>query len=452
MNKMVVWFHDFPDEPDTIIDNQLFERIKVSAFKAAGLNQRAKKLFNGDFNGFIHYIKKNNSRESSFNNVEIVLPAKEVLYTKVSVPSKSRNRIMQALPFILDDSLIKDVDKQYLALGNVKSGQCNIAIISRFIITQIYEQFKKLSLPVSIITSELFQLPWHQDKWTIAFNQDEVFIRTGSQSGITIKDNNIDFVFKLLLSNNELPHNSISEVDDEKNKIVQDRPKSIIIYANKQTENVEKIISIAESYHIETETIKGNLLKFALSAQQKNIKNLNFMNRGINLLQGEFNPAGINQINIPFFKTLGTLFVLWMFSQVSFMGYQWYLNKNNLYKVETELEQLYFKTFPDSKRLIDVRSQTENYLKQLKKQSTDDESFLSLLGQVGEKIHRFKDIKIQSLRFNDNVLQLEVLSKGFVFNKLKSSLQEEQGLLVEEKSSSRIKGEVHSVINFRMKN
>ena len=59
---------------------------------------------------------------------------------------------------------------------------------------------------------------------------------------------------------------------------------------------------------------------------------------------------------------------------------------------------------------------------------------------------------INSMRYNDGVLQLDVVSKGFIFNKLKSVLQNKHNLIVEEKSSSRIDGEVHSVLNFKTKN
>ncbi|MCU7817380.1 MAG: hypothetical protein KZQ57_00545, partial [gamma proteobacterium symbiont of Lucinoma myriamae] len=89
----------------------------------------------------------------------------------------------------------------------------------------------------------------------------------------------------------------------------------------------------------------------------------------------------------------------------------------------TQLESLYFKTFPDSRRLIDVRSQTENQYKQLKKNSASHSSFLGLLGLVGEELHRNKDFKINSLRYNDGVLQVDI--------------------------SSRVAGEVRSVLNFK---
>jgi len=461
---MIVWFHSIPDGPEVVNDSQLFEQINVSAFKPARKKESARKLFHGDFNGFVDYVTTNDS----FDNVEVILPAKEVIYTQVSVPSKSRSRIMQALPFMLDDGLINNVNEQYFALGDIKSGQCNIAILNRFLINKVFEQFKKLSLPVSVMTSELFQLPWYPDKWTITLLQDNIFIRTGPQSGMTVSDNNIDFIFHVLL-NNCLPEQAMKHKDEpasstdntsSEQNITQtpgnpdsDKPDSIIIYAQENTQLVEDIKTIAQKYSIDTEVVKGDLLKFALSENKTDIKNqASGRNWGINLLQGEFHPGRINPVKIPFLKSMLSVMVIGLFSQIFFMGYQWHLYQNNQIELEKELEQLFFKTFPDAKRLVDVRSQTESKLEQLQKNSSANDSFLNLLGLVGDEINHFKGINIQTLHYNEGILQLEILSKGFVFNQLKTSLQSKYGLLVEEKSSSRIKGEVHSVINFRMNN
>lgn len=449
---MIVWFHSFPEEPEVIIESQLLEQISVSAFSAANENSRAKKIFSGNFNSFIDFI----SSDTVYDDIEIILPASEVLLTKVTVPSKSKKRIMQALPFLLDENLVNHIDKQYFALGQINSDQCNIAIVENFIIEIIFNQFKALSLPVSTIYSEIFLLPWSPDKWSLGFLRNRVLIRTGAQSGLAVNVHNIDFVFRLLL-NNAMP----DETDDSENKKAHLKteqqnsktgiPDAIIIYAQENTEGIEKLSSVADEFLIETEIKKDSLLKLALSkTTAKDVKQSSDIS-GINLLQGKYHAAQFKQVKIPFLKTLSVFFGFWLISQIFFMAYQWTSNNNELNSLDSELEALYFTTFPDSKRLIDVRSQAESQLKQLKRNASSNSSFFSLLGLVGEEIQRNRDIKINSLRFNDGVLQLDVVSRGFVFNKLKSALQNKHGLIVEEKSSSRIAGEVHSVLNFKSK-
>lgn len=448
---MILWFHAFPDEPEVIIDSQLFEQINLSAFHVASGNERAKKLFSGHFNDFIDFAANNNP----FNDVEVILPASEVLYSSVAVPSKSRNRIMQALPFLLDDYLVSGMEKEHIALGDVASGQCNIAIVKHYIIENIFNQFKKLSLPVSIMTSEIFQLPWHQGKWSMCFLHNDVLIRTGAQSGVTGSIQNIDFIFSLLMKHSDLNEEELSndESATEKTKSLTGQddltgslPDSFIIYTSENTESIERISAIAQEHSIQLEIVKDNILKLALC---EHINKSDSHRWGINLLQGKYLAANLNQVKIPFKKTLAAVFILFLFSQIFFMGYQWISYNNSVNQFETQLEQLYFNTFPDSKRLIDVRTQAESKLMQVQKRSSTRRSFLSLLGLVGDEIRRNKEIEIQALQYNDGILQLNIISKGFIFNDLKSSL-ENNNMTVEDRSSSRIKGKVHSLISFKL--
>ncbi len=134
---MLVWFHSFPKEMEEITESQFFEQINLSVFEIASENSHAKKLFTGDFNEFIDFA----AQESVYSEVEILLPATEVLLTNVSIPSKSKNRIMQALPFLLDDNLINNMEQQYFALGSISSSHSNIAVVAKYIFDTVYTQF-----------------------------------------------------------------------------------------------------------------------------------------------------------------------------------------------------------------------------------------------------------------------------------------------------------------------
>ncbi len=436
MNSIIIWFHCFPKDVGVITEQSLFEQTRLSVFKSSCDTPETKAIFSGQFAEFIDFIAAN----GPFHDVEVVLPASEVLYAHVAVPSKSRNRIIAALPFLLDDFLVHDISQQHFALGDIDSEQTHVAIVRHEIMRHLFEQFKKMSLPVSVMTSEIFKLPWQTHQWSIGFLSDSVLIRTGKQQGSSHDLHHVDFILRLLL--NDL-------MIDEEQDPVTNFPESFIIYAPQKSESVEKIIAIAQEFSIDVECVEEDFIERSLS-EKNTIKKTTPTSNGINLMQGPYLPAHLTPVNIPFKKTLISALILCFISQFAWMGYQWKSYEQSLETFQTELEQLYFKTFPESKRLIDVRSQTQSKLMQVQKQSTSKHSFLSLLGRVGVEIQRHKGIRIQSMRYNDGILQLDVLSKGFIFNQLKSNLEKTQELLVEEKSSSRIKGEVHSVISFRL--
>ena len=456
MSKILAWIHALPAMPQLLKEEQLLEQIIVSAFQSDTGGQNARQIFRGNFKDFSDFIQKPTKQDG----IDIILPAKDVLYTRVSVPSKSRNRILQALPFIIEDEVINDINSQFIALGEMKNGHCNIAVVNRSILHTIYAQFKKLAIPLSRISSEIFLLPWHTDKWSMTIMDNKVYIRTGAQAGLVIDAENIDFAFNFLLKSSDkekLTSGSGEANSEEKSeehtkeqavnsgpidKAMLKPPESIIVYVQKETELTDKINRLASDHSISFELEKSNLLKLALSA----------IPSGINLLQGEFSPDKLKSSSLPFKWTLITMLVLWLVSQVVFMGYQWHLNKNQLASLETSLEQLYFQTFPESKRLIDVRAQAESKYQQLQARTSSSDSFLALLGVVGDKLRHFKDVRIKTLHYNEGILQMDVQSKGFFFNDLKKALQDKKNIIVQEKSSSRIEGEVHSTLIFRLEN
>ncbi len=480
LKKILVWFHSFPEEPEVMIEDQLFNKIELTVFNGSYDKAGDNQLFSGHFSNFLAFL----TNQNDFDEVKVILPAREVLYTTVAVPSKSRNRIIQALPFLLEDSLVNAVDKQYFALGDTVSGKCNVAIVREFIIKILFEQFKKLSLPVSIMTSEVFMLPWHENQWSIGFFDDQFVVRMEHQYGLTNHIHNIEFILELLLKKS-LQVNNNSTARSEENSLASESeqkslatgtessatstksteessssttdvsnilfPEKIVFYTSEEGDKLNKIRSISNEYPIEIEIVKSNMLECMLTNDSMDKKSeSNWF--GINLLQRKYLSGNLIAVKVPFLIPIISLFVLALISQFAFMGIQWKTYTDLHQQSQTRLEQLYFKTFPNSKRLIDVRTQAENNLKQLQNKSSSGNSFLSLLGLVGNEIRLKRDIKIISLQYNDAVLQLNLESNGFVFNKLKSALESKHQIKVEEKLSSRNKGKVLSILTFRANN
>ena len=61
-----------------------------------------------------------------------------------------------------------------------------------------------------------------------------------------------------------------------------------------------------------------------------------------------------------------------------------------------------------------------------------------------------KNSKINALKYNDGILQLEIISHEFVTNRLKSALYDKYNIIVEKASLARINGKVHSTLNFKI--
>jgi len=451
----MIWFHSLPEDTDNIIENELFEQIQLSVFQINNKIQVENNIFSGNFNEFINFI----AQQTSYKEIEIFLPADKVLLTQVSIPSNSKRRIMQALPFLLDEQLLNNSDEYYFAPGDISRGHCNVAIVKKHSFTLLYNQFKKLSLPVSMLSSEIFLLPWHSDSWSVAFMHSDILIRTGAQSGLAVSIENSEFILQLLLNNARSvnTHNSDTEagqqaIDETEVESIEqtaslELPEIMTIYTEQNTLNIKKISTIAEQYQIKTKVVNNELADIAITEEALILRNDD--KSIINLLQGQYHADNFKTDSVPYFKSLVAVIFLFVLSQMTLMAFQWMSLNDELNNLDGQLEALYFKTFPESKRLVDIRVQTESNFKQLKKNTAIKSSFFNLLGLVVREVRLDKNSKINALKYNDGILQLEIISHDFVTNRLKSALYAKHKIIVEKASLARIDGKVHATLNFK---
>ncbi len=460
MSKLLIWFHTLPD--DVLLDaegslldaegslldaegSNAVQNTLMSVYQQDDTEKSISRVFKGSLKDFLD----NKSDYVSTERIIVWLPAKTVLYHQLTVPSRSRSRIRQALPFLLEDYLLEDSEQYFFALGNIKNGQCNVAIIRRNLLNFLWQQFARYRLPVSVLTSEAFmfseQFIEQEGQWSIRSQADELIVCDNKELAFNANFNNAEiFLNSLFIKYFSEPQDSDLNVDTEGNSAyLQTAQKLIVLETDNDKTLMEQVCDQAEQNHIPYE------IKTAQFQAERGLNYWPVKNTGINLLQDEFQLNKLKQSKLPYLKVLLFLFVIGVFSQVLFMTYQWYYYEHELTRLEQQVEDEFFGLFPDAKRLIDVRVQTLNRLNSLTSGQSQQKTFLSLLLQAGYLLKKLNGIELVNLRYNDNQLTIEVRSREFIFKRLKQQLSGNAQLRVTEQSSSKDEKGIHTVLNFQ---
>ena len=230
----------------------------------------------------------------------------------------------------------------------------------------------------------------------------------------------------------------------DNNPVSTENQEKLIIYQSRNdSDSIERLKLLAEKNHIsykvqQREFISPDgLLYWPLKAA------------GINLLQDKYQLKNYQREKVPFFKSLLVLALVSCLSQIIFMSYQWYSYDKQLKQMEQQREDDFFSLFPDARRLIDVRIQTENRLAKLMAGASQQQSFLNLLSLVAAKLKQFNNIEYINIRYHDRVLIIELLSREFIFDKLKRQFSTIDNIEITELSSLEDDKGIHSVISFK---
>jgi len=102
-------------------------------------------------------------------------PPSETLLTRVTLPTRSRAKIQQALPYALEDQLLDDPEKLHFAYLRESDGALAVAVTHRARLNAWIDAFKLAGLrPASLCPANL-SLPLYPAAWTVAFQPRKSF-------------------------------------------------------------------------------------------------------------------------------------------------------------------------------------------------------------------------------------------------------------------------------------
>jgi len=341
------------------------------------------------------------AEKSKGYQIAVVLKGEDVLFLNAEVPGNNMQRVRQAIPYLLEDSLIDDVDNLHFAIKKYQDKNYHVAVINKSYFELILSEFKKHGINPSIVTADYLLL----DGEGVLFSDGERVLYKSAELGFSAANiKNVSF--------DTLEPQKLIQCGTGKQPLLDD-------------------FAVVESKNCESQPLLCLVENSSVSDS-------------VNLLQGEFketkkwSETGKNWIPV------AAVLLVWLSLQggLFIADYISYSQKNEALK--NQINAIYKKTFPDAKRIVNAKAQMQQRLSDLqKRKGQSGRSFSNMLTANAAILSETKGLEIKSLRYYDGRINLELeLASLQVLEKLKIQLSKNKDYIVDVKNASSTKNNV----------
>ncbi len=115
--------------------------------------------------------------------VQLVLPAADVLITRVRLPQSAKRRTGSVLAFAVEEQTLGDPESNQVSwLGSAQDADV-LAVVDRPALQRWQDALEAAGIGVFEVHCETLMLPWMKGEWSLAWNGREGFLRTGQFEG-----------------------------------------------------------------------------------------------------------------------------------------------------------------------------------------------------------------------------------------------------------------------------
>lgn len=347
----------------------------------------------------------------------LLIPDSDVVLTSVSIPSKSRKQLLQAVPYALEDTLAEDLDKLHFAIhqnADNDNGETQVAVINHSQLELYQSLLQKHGLTAHFVLPQLLVQTTAENAWSIQQSNDvnnpsTVSVRLNEFYGFTCDKSLLDSFLEQL----KLPPPEILLSNLDKNEL----PETL------QELPLEKFDAGLVHYKSAIGALPLNVLSGFVS--RKNKTNINW---------NAWRPAMI----------LGSLVAATWVGIFSWQNNQLQQEQKQL---KLSIENTFKSTFPDS-RLVDAPQQMSARLAQLKKNAGSIvNSPLPMISDISPLIEEYKDMTLSEIRYQENELIFVIQSPNLTrLENFKKDAIEKASLQVEIKSSTTTANKVEAML------
>lgn len=307
--------------------------------------------------------------------VDVLVPASSITLTTVDLPEKGQRQAIKALPFMLEENLAQDVEELHFVVGPREGDALNIAVVAHEQMQNWIEWLAEAGLKAKCIVPDCLALPLAECDWAaITFGQ-EILLRTGQGSGVSLEQEWLEMALPQLLPDSE-----------------------------------------------EATTVAGYtelaLAGTAIKAQPLDLPMLvlarGMLNAPMNLLSGVYQPKREYGKHLSLWRNAAIIFAVVVVLALVNKGLNIHQMNAKADVVRLQSEQIYKQVVPGSSRVVNLRAQMDSHVRKMQGGGSGTE-FFSMLEGTQAAFEQVQDLKPTTLRFDSNrgELRMQIKAKNY---------------------------------------
>ncbi len=353
-------------------------------------------------------------------------PGEDVLLSSAHIPARNRQRLLQALPYALEDRLVQDIEECHFAAGTTRRGDGSlpVAVVERARLEGWLGELAGVGIAPDRVIPDVLAVPYEPGSWTVLDDAGMMLVRHTTQGGFAIDR---DSLAPMLAS-------ALEEAGEA-------RPAQLLVYAADDAADEFEALSTL-GVEILVRPLPGSVL--ALMAAHVD------GGEAIDLLQGDYNRR--EQFGRTYRPWLPAAIMLALLLALN-MGMLLYEHSrlgNESARLQSSIESIYREAFPESQRVVNARVQMERGLESLRRGGAQNSDFLDMMSRTAEALRATEGLVVQRINYRERRLDLSLMIRDLQqLDGLVQQLGENGGMTVEVQSASAVEGRIEARLQVR---
>jgi len=345
--------------------------------------------------------------------VIVIVPATELLLMSATVPSRNRQRILSAVPYLLEDQLASDVEQLHFVIDEPDAaGQVATVVVEHQKMQGWLELLRMHGVEPHMIVADLCCLPvTDQPEWTLLLEGETALISTGRNQGFAVDVDNLVVMLRSALR------------ASGKGAGAPEQLRLLSAGAGDDLALIEQLSEFDLVVSHEEEAVDA----LALLAQGLDEK------QTLNLLQGQYSRRDqVGKLLRPWRAAAAMLAALLLISGGMTVVDYFKLSSEQT-ALKKHIEATYLAACPGAKRIVNPEAQMKQCLKKLRGgEGGSDEGLLTMLSSVGDALKSANGLQLQRISYRHGQLDMALAIADIQgLDQLKQRIIKESGLQVE---------------------